>query len=89
MAKNQLQRIDQERFVATITPLDPDFIEKLKEKIAKELAEKYEREIKRSEIEVETYKKHISPLPGNKDQLLHIIRQARENIFWLKKTCKP
>ena len=89
MAKNQLQRIDQERFVATITPLDPDFIEKLKEKIAKELAEKYEREIKRSEIEVETYKKHISPLPGNKDQLLHIIRQARENIFWFDQHFPP
>ena len=89
MAKNQLQRIEQEMFVATITPLDPDFIEQLKEKIAKEHIEKYEREIKRSEIEVETYKKHISPLPGNKDQLLHIIRQARENIFWFDQHFPP
>lgn len=86
---NQLKRIEQERFVATITPLDTDFIEKLKEKIAKELAEKYEREIKRSEIEVETYKKLISPLPGNKDQLSHIIKQAQKNIFWFDQHFPP
>lgn len=83
VAKNQLQRIKQERFIASILPLDPDFIEKLKEKIAKEQAEKYESEIKRYKIENEAYKKlGVFSLPGNKDQLLHIIKQARESIFW-------
>lgn len=82
VAKNQLQRIEQERFVATITPLDPDFIEKLKEKTAKEHAEKYEIEIKSYKTKEEMYQKLISTVPGNKDQLLHVIKQARESIFW-------
>lgn len=79
MAKTQLQRITQENYIAAIEPPD---IEKVKDKIAKEHAEKYEREVSKYAIENETLKKIISTLPGNKENLLQIIKQARASIFW-------